>query len=86
MPSSKLPKKSSAETQGAPVAADPGAPAPNPVWWAPVMVTLMILGLLWLVVYYLTGYSYPVQAWGNWNLAAGFGLLLAGFLMTTNWR
>ena len=27
-----------------------------------------------------------VEAWGRWNLAAGFGLMMAGFAMTTRWR
>ncbi|GAB79087.1 Uncharacterised protein family (UPF0233) [Austwickia chelonae] len=58
----------------------------SPSWWAPMMVTLMVLGCLWVVVYYASLGKFPVQAWGNWNLAAGGGLLMVGFLMTTNWR
>jgi len=23
---------------------------PNPTWWAPVFITLLVLGLLWIVV------------------------------------
>ena len=49
-------------------------------------VGLMIVGLIWIVTFYLTRGEFPVQPWGNWNLAAGFGLIIAGFLMTTNWR
>lgn len=59
---------------------------PNPGWYVPVMVGLMIVGLLWIVVFYLTQGSVPIAAIGNWNLAIGFGLVIAGFLMTTNWR
>lgn len=61
-------------------------PKPNPRWYVPVMLGLMVLGLLWIVVFYLTGGEYPVKQWANWNLGAGFGLIIAGFLMTTNWR
>lgn len=61
-------------------------PKPNPRWYVPVMLGLMIAGLLWIVVFYLTAGEYPVAAWANWNLGAGFGLIIAGFLMTTNWR
>ena len=61
-------------------------PAPNPRWFVPVMLTLMIIGLLWVVTYYLTAARFPVEAWGNWNLVAGFAFVIAGFLMTTRWR
>ena len=26
----------------------------SPVWWAPTFVTLMIVGLLWVVVFYIS--------------------------------
>jgi hypothetical protein len=50
------------------------------------MLSLMVLGLVWIVVFYLLGQSWPVPALGPWNLAAGFGLVLVGFVMTTRWR
>ncbi len=60
---------------------------PNARWFAPVMFGLMLLGLLWVVVYYLSGSNqYPVPALDRWNLGVGFGLMLAGFFMTTRWR
>ncbi len=62
-----------------------GAP-PNPRWFVPVMLGLMIVGLIWVVTYYLTAAQYPVAAWGNWNLVAGFAFIIVGFLMTTRWR
>ncbi|WP_432488100.1 cell division protein CrgA [Kineococcus sp. SYSU DK018] len=58
----------------------------TPRWWVAVMVALMVLGLLWIVVFYLSSAQYPVPGWGNWNLVAGFGLVLVGFAMTTRWR
>jgi hypothetical protein len=69
-----------------PPAAKAAPPKPNPRWWAPVMVTLMILGLLWIVVFYIAQQAYPVPGIGYWNLAIGFGILLVGFGMTTRWR
>lgn len=72
-------------TQGAPAGTAKAAQG-NPRWFVPVMCGLMIIGLLWLVVYYLTAAQWPVPAWGNWNLAAGFAFIIAGFLMTTQWR
>jgi Cell division protein CrgA len=59
---------------------------PNPRWWAPVMLGLMVVGLIWIVVFYITETSYPIPKIGTVNLAIGFGLLLVGFGMTTRWR
>jgi hypothetical protein len=60
--------------------------AVSPTWWAPVMVGLMIIGLLWVVIFYITGEQYPIPALGRWNLGVGFALMLVGFGMTTRWR
>jgi hypothetical protein len=60
---------------------------PNARWFVPVMLGLMVVGLLWVVTYYISGANqYPVPSLERWNLAVGFGLMLAGFLMTTRWR
>jgi hypothetical protein len=50
------------------------------------MVAVMLLGLVWVVVYYLSESRFPINAIGNWNLAVGFGLILGGFGMTAGWR
>jgi hypothetical protein len=62
------------------------APAPNPTWWVPVLVTLLLLGLLWIVVFYVTQGAFPIASFGYGNLAAGFALLLGGFAMAMRWR
>lgn len=59
---------------------------PSPRWWAPLMVGLMVVGLIWIVTFYITQQQYPVPGIGLWNLAIGFGIAMAGFLMTTRWR
>lgn len=61
-------------------------PKPNPRWFVPLMVGLLIIGLTWIVTYYITRADYPVPGIGDWNLLAGFGILLVGFAMTTRWR
>lgn len=58
----------------------------SPPWFAPVMLTLMVVGLFWVVIFYVTKQEYPIPAIGRWNLAAGFGLMMAGFMMTTRWK
>jgi len=63
-----------------------GPPKPNGRWFVPTMITLLVLGLAWIVVYYLTRGDYPVPSIGDWNLVVGFGILLLGFGMTTRWR
>lgn len=70
------------------VAAHNAEQAPNPVWFKPVMFGFMLLGLLWIVTYYITsaGLALPVPQLGQWNLLVGFGLILIGFFMTTRWR
>ena len=58
----------------------------NPRWFVPVMLGFMLLGLLWIVTFYITNQTYPVESLGRWNLAVGFALMMVGFLMTTRWR
>jgi LPXTG-motif cell wall-anchored protein len=50
------------------------------------MVGLMVIGLVWIVVFYITQGSFPIGSLNNWNLLIGFALLMAGFFMTTRWR
>ena len=38
---------------------------------------LIVFGIAWLVVYYLSDTDYPVAAWSYWNLAIGFGAMVA---------
>jgi hypothetical protein len=60
---------------------------PNPRWFVPVMLGLMLIGLVWVVTYYISGAKeYPLPQIGRWNLGAGFAFMMAGFLMTTRWR
>jgi hypothetical protein len=58
----------------------------NPAWFAPVMVALLVLGLLWIVTFYVTQGSYPVPSIGYWNLAIGITLILGGFGFAMRWR
>ena len=63
-----------------------GDAAPNAVWFKPVMVGFMLLGLAWILVFYITGMQYPIPGLQSWNLLIGLGIALIGFLMTTRWR
>ncbi len=60
--------------------------APNPVWFKPLMFSFMIIGLAWIIVFYVSGSSLPIPQLLNWNILIGFGIMFVGFLMTTRWR
>jgi len=55
-------------------------------WVAPTMVTLFLLGLAWVVVYYISGGTLPVGAIGAWNLVVGFTFIFGGLMVATRWK
>ncbi len=69
-----------------PTAETTGEPAPNPVWFKPIMLGLMVIGLVWVMVFYLSNTQLPIPGIGGWNLVVGFGIAFIGFLMTIRWR
>jgi len=63
----------------------------NPRWFVPVMLALFLIGLAWIVVFYLSQGRFPLDSVagvgiGNWNLAIGFGFIAVGFMLATRWR
>ncbi len=83
MPESRVRKKK---------AYTPESTAPKPVkfgnaaWWAPTMVGFFILGLLWIVVYYIAPDAPVIRTLGWWNVIVGFAFIGVGFGMSTRWR
>lgn len=63
-----------------------GDDTPNPIWFKPVMFGFMLIGLVWIIVFYLSQASLPIPSVGSWNILIGFGIMFIGFLMTTRWR
>lgn len=70
----------------------PPSSAPTPVkfgsaaWWAPVMVGFFVLGLLWIVVYYIAP-DLPPWSFLKWtNVLVGFAFIGVGFGMSTRWK
>ena len=57
----------------------------SPSWYPWVFSLIMIVGLIWSVVYYLTG-NYPIPNIGAWNLVIAFVTILVGFVMTMAWK
>ena len=56
--------------------------------WVPkVFVPLFLLGVLWLIVYYIAGNQIPgISNLGDWNILIGMGLMAAGFGVATLWK
>lgn len=56
-------------------------------WVAPTMVTLLCIGLAWIVVWYIAGNQLPVMSsLKEWNLVIGFGFIFCGLMVSTRWR
>jgi hypothetical protein len=56
---------------------DHGRKTANPAWVPVLAATLAVAGIAWLVAFYLSQGLYPVYSWRYWNLAIGFGAVLA---------
>ena len=57
-----------------------------PTWYRFTMFGLLLLGLLWICVFYISSGLFPIRAVGNWNVAIGFGVAMVGFFMTMRWK
>jgi hypothetical protein len=63
----------------------------NPTWYKITMFGLMVVGLLWILVFYISSAQYPLGSaafidLSNWNILIGFGIAMIGFVMTTKWK
>jgi uncharacterized membrane protein len=59
----------------------------SPPWLVPTMLACFIVGLAWITLYYVTSADMPgLRVLGAWNLVGGFGLIVAGVVLATNWR
>lgn len=84
MPESKKRKKAVYPSAAAGVRKKKG---PSPVWLAPLMLSLFGIGIAWLVVYYVAAGNMPlIGGLGAGNLAIGFGFIVLGFALSTQWR
>lgn len=87
MPKSKLRKKvQKAHAHAQDVVNHAPALAESPKWLAPVMVAAFLIGLFWIVVFYVTQTSYPIPGIGSWNMVIGFSFIGFGFTLATKWR
>jgi hypothetical protein len=50
------------------------------------MVASFIIGLFWIVVFYVSQTRYPIPGIGAWNMIVGFSFIAVGFSLATKWR
>ena len=87
MPKSKVRKKTEPTVRTSTLAPSGHAVRPSPRWYPIVMAAILVLGLAWIVVYYLAGSSVPLMKdLGAWNFAVGFGLMVIGLGMAVRWH
>ncbi len=63
-------------------------------WAGPAMLTSALIGLLWIVVFYvLNGQTIDYPSWlqwyqdlANWNLVIGMGFIVAAFGFAMKWE
>lgn len=59
----------------------------SPRWLAPTMVAMFVVGLIWIVLWYLAPNSIPIIKDLGWvNLLIGFGFFGVGFILATKWE
>ena len=59
----------------------------SPPWLAPAMIASLVLGLVWIALYYITQADMPVlSSLGGWNLVCGFALIVVGVILATRWH
>ena len=83
MPVSKKRKQNNRPTQSKNISSQMTSnKEPSPRWYIVLMSSLMIIGVLHIVLNFLTLLPGSVSRWYLWS---GLGLIGAGFLMTTNY-
>lgn len=56
-------------------------------WVPPTFITVGLLGVAWLITYYVAGTMIPVMRdLGNWNILIGMGGMAAAFGIATLWK
>jgi hypothetical protein len=63
------------------------APPPSPPWYGGLILAMFVLGIVWLLVYYLSnGGVLGLENLGGFNLLIGFGFVVVGLGLATRWR
>jgi hypothetical protein len=57
----------------------------SPPWVGPGIVVGLLIGLIWIVVYY-TADPPGMSTIGAWNLVVGFAFIISAVILATTWR
>jgi Cell division protein CrgA len=71
-----------ARQSGRYTAPTPQSAKQSPRWWAPVFLGLLVLGVLVILLNYLSVFGHP----SGWGLLVGLVIIAAGFVMATRYR
>ncbi len=88
MPESKGRKKKAAYTPPPSKGERKIARLGSPSWLAPTMVALFVIGLTYIVIFYIAGSQIPVMRDLSplVNVGIGFAFIAGGFALATRWR
>ena len=86
MPKSRVRKKKTDSYTPASVIAAPKKKQPSPAWYGALVLGAMLIGVVWLVTYYVSGGNLPVGKFEAWNVLVGFVWIALGFALSTQWR
>ena len=84
MPESK--GRGNPKPRTAPAAPKKEVATSSPRWLVPLMLGCFLVGLLWIVLYYIAPDMPVMSTFGRWNMVIGFGLIMVGFGLSTKWR
>jgi hypothetical protein len=60
-------------------------PKPSPPWVGPTIVVSLLVGLIYILLFYMGALPSFLDQRGNLNLAFGFAPLVFGLLLATRW-
>lgn len=86
MPKSRVRKKKTDAYVRDAVIASPKKKQPSPAWYGALVLGTMVVGVAWLVTYYVSGGTLPMADLQAWNVLVGFAWIAAGFALSTQWR
>ncbi len=60
---------------------------PSPPWFGAMILAFFLVGIAYLLVYYFSnGGVFGMESLGGWNILIGFGFVVVGLGVATQWR
>ena len=86
MPKSRIRKKKNDNRPRPELVVENPLEMESPRWLPITMVTTFLIGLIWIVTFYMSQTEYPIPGIGAWNIVAGFAFIGVGFALASRWR